>query len=197
MLAAGNGGPFSFLIASKRLAFHCWEMSMRKKTIMMATMMAAGAAQAQPAYTPDGKLLAPSDYRAWMFLTSGFDMSYVDGPARATHSFGNVFVDRPSYDAFIKTGAWPDKTVFVLEHRAGSADDPLVKRGQFQAGPATSIELHVKDASHGGWAFYAFGKDGAPAEMIAKTVSCYSCHQEHGQKDTVFTQYYPTLAGAR
>jgi cytochrome c553 len=166
-----------------------------RKALLIASLLFATAAKADTAYTPDGKLLAPTDYRNWIFLTAGFDLSYVDGPARATHSFGNVFVDRPSYDAFVKTGAWPDKATFVLENRAGSADDPLVKRGQFQAGPVTGMELHVKDAARGGWAFYAFGKDGAPASMIAKTASCYSCHAEHGQTDTTFTQFYPTLAG--
>src|SRR4051812_32274121 len=98
---------------------------MGKTKIAAALMLLAmSLAQAQPAYTPDGKMLPPPDYRDWMFLTSGYDMSYVEGPARATHSFGNVFVDRPSYDGFLKTGTWPDKTVFVLENRAGSADDP-------------------------------------------------------------------------
>jgi hypothetical protein len=121
-------------------------------------------------------------------------MSHVEGPAATTHSFGNVFVDRPSYEAFVKTGVWPDKTVFALESRAGSANDPLVKRGEFQAGPPTGLEIHVKDAAKGGWAFYGFGRDGGPAAMIAKTASCYSCHQDHAQTDTVFTQYYPTLA---
>jgi len=171
---------------------------MRKGLLVAAALTVSAPVLAQEqsllSYTPDGKMQLPKDYRDWMFLTSGYDMSYVDGPARATHSFGNVFVDRPSYAAFMKTGIWPDKTVLVLEHRAGSADDPLVKRGQFQTGPAAGIETHVKDAAKGGWAFYGFAKDGAPAAMIGKTADCYSCHQDHGQKDTTFTQYYPTLA---
>ena len=167
---------------------------MRKPAMIVALLLLATAAQATPAYTPDGKILPPTDYRDWIFLTAGFDLSYADGPARTTHSFGNVFVDRPSYAAFVKTGAWPDKTIFVLESRAGSADDPLVKRGQFQAGPVTGMELHVKDAARGGWAFYGIGKDGAPASMFPKTAGCYSCHAEHGQTDSTFTQFYPTLA---
>ncbi len=162
--------------------------------LMVGALLLASAASAQPAYTPDGKMLVPRDYRSWMFLTSGYDMSYVEGPAATNHSFGNVFVDRPSYEVFAKTGIWPDKTVFVLESRAGSADDPLVKRGEFQAGPPMSLETHVKDAAKGGWAFYGFGRDGGPAAMIPKTAACYSCHQDHAQTDTTFTQYYPTLA---
>ena len=170
---------------------------MKALMVTAAAMLLAATAQAQPAYTPDGKMQVPADYRSWMFLTSGFDMSYVEGPAATSHRFGNVFVDRSSYEAFVKTGIWPDKTIFVLEQRAGSADDPLVKRGQFQVGPPTGTEIHVKDSGKGGWAFYAFAKDGSPAAMLPKTASCYSCHEDHGQNDTTFTQYYPTLAGPK
>ena len=165
-----------------------------RKCLIVAALLISTAAIADPAYTPDGRLVPPTDYRDWIFLTAGFDLSYSEGPPRQTHTFGNVFVDRPSYAAFVKTGAWPDKTVFVLENRAGSPADPLVKQGQFQAGPVTGMELHVKDAAHGGWAFYGIGKDGAPAAIIAKSAACYSCHQERGQTDTTFTQFYPTLA---
>jgi len=161
--------------------------------LMVGALLLASAASAQPAYTPDGKMLVPSDYRSWMFLTSGYDMSYVEGPAATNHSFGNVFVDRPSYEVFIKTGAWPDKTVFVLESRAGSADDPLVKRGEFQAGPPMGLETHVKDAAKGGWAFYGFGKGSPSGKQIPASASCYSCHAQHGASDNTFVQFYPTL----
>jgi cytochrome c553 len=171
-------------------------MNKKMMGLALAGLAFATSASGQPAYTQDGKMLPPADYRSWIFLTSGFDMSYVDGPPATAHRFGNVFVDRLAYEAFVKTGLWPDKTVFVLESRAGSADDPLVKRGQFQAGPVLGLETHVKDAAKGGWAFYAF-RDAGPAAMIARTATCYSCHQDHGQKDTTFTQYYPTLADGK
>src|SRR5216110_402150 len=82
----------------------------------------AGVAGAEPktptlAYTADGKLVFPKDYRTWVYLSTGMDMSYADvGPAGTgdNHVFDSVFVNREAYDAFQKTGKWPDKTVMVL-----------------------------------------------------------------------------------
>jgi hypothetical protein len=153
-------------------------------------------AQSAPAlsYTADGKMVAPKDYRTWIYLSTGFDMSYAEGAAGAAHSFDNTFVNRDAYDGFLKTGVWPDKTVMVLEVRGTGGENPLNKKGEFQGG-LRGMEVHVKDASKGGWAFYCFGKDGAPAAMMPKTAVCYSCHQEHGAVDTTFVQFYPTLRG--
>ena len=172
---------------------------MNKSIIVAAAgLLLAGAALAQdaagPNYTADGKMLRPTDYRSWVFLSSGFDMSYTDASEAKAHQFNNVFVNRQAYEAFLKTGAWPDKTVLVLETRGGSADDPVLKRGQFQAGPVHGIEAHVKDESKGGWGFYNFGKDGSSAAVQPKTATCYSCHAEHGRADNTFAQFYPELA---
>ena len=172
--------------------------------VAAAAVLLAGAALAQAqaqelaglAYTPDGKMPYPKDYRTWILLSTGFDMSYVENAA-GVHLFDNVFASRGAHDAFLKTGAWPDGTVLVLEHRAAGSDPTFVKHGEFQSGPPVNVEAHVKDSAKGGWAFYAWGKDGALATMIPKTANCYSCHAEHGATDTTFTQFYPTLHEAK
>jgi Cytochrome P460 len=168
--------------------------------LAFAAALSTGAAPAQdsapPAYAPDGKMLFPAGYRTWVFLSSGFDMSYVAAPDRP-HLFDNVFVNRESYDTFVKTGAWPDRTVLVLELRAPGSNDPVVKRGQFQSGPPINVEAHVKDAAKGGWSFYAFGTGNAPAVRLPQAATCYSCHAEHAATDTTFTQFYPALPAAK
>ena len=160
-------------------------------------MLFGGAALAQPAdvlqYAPDGRMLPPKDYRSWVYLSTGFDMAYTEN-ANQVHVFDNVFVNREAYEGFLKTRLWPDKTVLVLEQRGAGGDDPVNKHGLFQSGEPTHAEVHVKDAARGGWAFYPVNKDGTPAAMIPKTAACYSCHEQHGQTDTGFTQFYPTLA---
>jgi hypothetical protein len=163
---------------------------------MAAAFAGVALAQQTPAlaYTVDGKMIQPKDYRTWIYLSTGFDMSYAEGAAGAAHTFDNTFVNREAYDGFLKTGVWPDKTVMVLEVRGTGGENPLNKKGEFQ-GDTRGMEVHVKDASKGGWAFYGFGKDGAPAVIMAKTASCYSCHQEHGAVDTTFVQFYPMLRG--
>ncbi len=147
-----------------------------------------------PTYTADGRLLPPFDYREWIYLSSGLDMSYSPRVAGAGNMsmFDNVFVTPEAYQAFVETGTWPDKTMLVLEVRGAESNTSINKGGHSQGKDVMGVEVHLKDESHGGWAFYAF--DGsAPAKMIPKDETCYSCHQQHAAVDTTFVQFYPTL----
>lgn len=157
------------------------------------------AADHLPRYTEDGRLLAPTDYREWIYLTSGFDMSYAEPNAASAAAgspsrFDNVFVTPEAYRAFLDTGTWPDKTVLVLEVRAAGSNASINKQGHFQTGDRFALEVHVKDVERfpGDWAFFGFS-GAEPAKMIAMTAQCYSCHLQHGGVDTTFVQFYPTL----
>jgi hypothetical protein len=149
----------------------------------------------QPTYTADGKLIPPADYREWVFLSSGLDMSYNEkANASPDPVFDNVFVNPEAYRVFLQTGTWPDKTQFVLEVRGSSAKGSINHRGHFQSGDIKGTEIHVKDNARfdGGWAFFDV-ENGAPAAQIPTTAACYACHRDHGAVDTTFTQFYPTL----
>jgi Cytochrome P460 len=164
---------------------------------VVALVLLGGAGELDPSapqYDASGKMLLPADYREWVFLSSGLDMSYSEGAAPDHHMFNNVFAPRAAYDAFLKTGVWPDKTVLLLEGRVGAGNVSIAKRGLVQTGEVMGIEAHVKDTARfkGGWAFFGFDGD-KPAEMIPYTASCYSCHQQHAAADTTFVQFYPTL----
>ncbi len=165
---------------------------MRKLILLGCTILGSLAALAQsPSYTPDGKLMFPTGYREWIYLTSGVDMSY--SPMAMDHSmFDNVFVNPEAYHAFLQTGTWPDKTMLVLEARMAGSKASINKSGHYQTAELMGREVHIKDSSRGGWAFYGFDGDG-PAKMIAKEASCYSCHEQHAAVDTTFVQFYPTL----
>jgi hypothetical protein len=156
------------------------------------------APQGAPQYDADGKLIFPADYREWVFLSSGLDMSYSPkAPADGSHMFNNVFVPRAAYESFLKNGVWPDKTVLLLENRGGATNLSILKHGQIQTGDIMGLEVHVKDAKFkGGWAFFSYDDDKKPAQEIAHTASCYSCHEAHGAADTTFVQFYPTLLPA-
>src|ERR1700734_2217508 len=96
-------------------------------------------------YTSDGQLKFPEQYREWVYLTSGFDMSYSANAQMADHHmFDNVFVDPESYKGFVKTGTWPDKTMIVLEHRGAEGKGSINERGNFQSG-LMDVEVHIKD----------------------------------------------------
>ena len=159
--------------------------------------LAGAAAPSEPEglrYDATGRLERPADYREWVFLSSGTDMSYSAAPAMAGgHMFDNVFAPRAAYAAFKRDGVWPQGTVLMLENRGGATKGSINRRGLYQTGEVMGLEAHVKDARFkGGWAFFGFDGDN-PAERIPYTAACYSCHQAHAAADTTFAQFYPTL----
>jgi len=158
-----------------------------------ATAAASSAQSGGPEYTGDGHLKLPENYREWVYLTTGFDMSYNPGMRMGHHMFDNVFVDPASYKAFVETGTWPDKTTLVLEQR-GAETSSINKTGSSQATDVMGIEVHVKDEARfpGKWAFFGFN-DGKIGDLFPKDAECYKCHAAHAAVDTTFVQFYPTL----
>ena len=149
-----------------------------------------------PAYTADGKLAFPTNYREWIYLTTGMDMDYNPNLNMAGHSmFDNVFVNPEAYKAFVATGTWPDKTMMVLEGRMAATKGSINKSGKYQTSDIMARSIHIKDESRfpGKWAFFGYDDDLKPAQQIPTKASCYSCHEQHGAVDTTFVQFYPTL----
>ena len=153
-----------------------------------------------PRFTAANELIRPADFREWIFVTSGLGMTYNE-PAAAPNtpprapSFTNVYVNPSSYRSFMKTGQWPDKTMFILEIRASQSEGSINKGGSFQGG-VRIIEASVKDEARfpGKWAYFNFGPD--MKERVAAlptTATCYACHSTHAAVDNTFVQFYPTL----
>ena len=155
------------------------------------------APPAGPEYTDDAQLKLPENYRQWVYLTSGFDMSYnpaMQGMGMDHHMFDNVFVNPESYKAFVETGAWPDKTMLVLEVRKAEGKGSINQKGSYQGTERMGLEVHVKDEARfpGKWAFFGFD-DNKTASMVPVKAECYACHSAHAAVDTTFVQFYPTL----
>jgi hypothetical protein len=161
----------------------------------VGALLAATNASAQPGYTTDGSLVRPAQYREWVFLSAGIDMSYNPAAMQMNHSmFDNVFADPVAWRAFQQTGHWPDGTMLALEVRGAQNKGSINKHGQFQAGPVMGLEVHVHDTHRfkDGWGFFTFGANG-PGALIPSNAACYACHQAHAAVDTTFVQFYPTL----
>ena len=154
----------------------------------------AGTSANTPSYTADGSLKFPANYREWIYLTSGIDMSYRQIGGMDHSMFDNVFVNPESYRAFLETGRWPDKTMLVLEARMAGSKASINKTGHFQTGEVMGLEVHVKDTARfeGGWAFFD-ADNGVTGKLLPKEMECYSCHAQHTAVDTTFVQFYPTL----
>jgi hypothetical protein len=149
-----------------------------------------------PQFTSDGKLKAPEDYRTWIYLSTGFDMSYISGARKPDHHmFDNVFVPQEAYAVFLKTGTWPEGTMLALEGREGESKGSINHGGNFQGTDVMGFEVHVKNSKRfaNGWAFFRFSGEGKSGVMIPTTADCYSCHAQHAAVDTTFVQFYPTL----
>jgi hypothetical protein len=171
-------------------------------TVAAAAMPSAllkSAPVANPSFTTSGQLVRPADYREWVYLTSGLGMTY--GPANDASgppAFDNVFVTPAAYQEFMRSGTWPDKTMFVLEARR-SEENVSINNGGRTQGPIAFMEASVKDVKRfpkGGWGYFSFdGPKGLveSAAPLPATASCYPCHAANTAVDNTFVQFYPTL----
>jgi hypothetical protein len=159
------------------------------KGLLALLVLAAGAALAQETE----KMAVPADYRQWVFLTASMDLNYTSAAAPGHHMLDNVLVNPEAYAAFVKTGAWPNKTILIKENRMAESAGTLSKAGHFQA-DVMNLEIHIKDeARPGKWAFFVSSDGKAPGALMPQSANCYSCHQDHAAVDTSFVQFYPTL----
>ena len=168
------------------------------RTIALAMLLSSFVAAADnppdPRFNAEGQLLRPDSYREWIYLSSGLGMSYgAITPQRDAPVFDNVFVHPAAYRAFVDTGKWPDKTMFVLEIRNSDSHASINKDGHFQAG-RVSVEAAVKDEKRfpEKWAYFGFPGDTAQAKQYPQT-RCWGCHNANGAVENTFVQFYPTL----
>ena len=157
---------------------------------------------ATPAYTSSGELLKPTDFRAWVFLSSGLGMTYsppavagaTTSAAARPPAFTNVYVNPSSYRKFTESGAWPDPTMFILEIRESASEGSINLAGRYQTG-LRAVEAEVKDSSRypDKWAYFDFGPTRDHATPLPKTAPCYACHGTKAAVEQTFVQFYPTL----
>jgi Cytochrome P460 len=160
---------------------------------------AAGAAPAAdgPEFTADGKLVRPTNYRKWVFLSSGYGMSYSqkasDDPDHLM--FTNVFVPPADYDYFLQHGSWPEKTMFVLEIYGSQSKGSINQHGHFQT-EFMGLDVEVKDASRfpEKWAYFGFdANEASSAPVTPGKNDCWKCHDQNAAVEHSFVQFYPAL----
>ncbi|HUK24417.1 MAG TPA: cytochrome P460 family protein [Terriglobales bacterium] len=165
----------------------------------VAMVLTAGALPAaapdsadMPQFTKDNQLVRPENYREWIFLSAGLGMSY--SPMNMNHEplFTNVFVPRWAYRAFLASGKWPDKVMFVVEERNSTSKGSIVKEGHFQT-DLEGIGVEVKDEARfpEKWAYFSFGENKTAGANPKQ--GCWECHENHAAVEHTFVQFYPTL----
>lgn len=179
--------------------------------MVLASYTAAGS---QPSYQQDGRLILPDGYEAWVFVGSNFGLAYnPDTPAMTAleiqraeqRLFHNIYIEPSAFAQFIKTGEFPDPTMFVMEsYTAGSKAAGGILNDGFFNEDRSRVEAAVKDSRRPGrseadkiWAYYSFAVDsgGQPASAARAfpDQSCHACHEMHAGHDNVWVQFYPKL----
>jgi hypothetical protein len=158
-------------------------------------LLAAGPKEnsLKPHYDAEGNLVRPAGYRDWEFLSAGYGMNY--SPAPGSHEmFTNVFVQHWAYEDFIKSGKWPEQSMFIIDVRDAESKGSINKTGHFQT-DLMALEVEVKDSTRNPdkWAYYSFKPDAKTAEAMPKGNDCWSCHEQHATVEHTFVQFYPTL----
>jgi hypothetical protein len=165
-------------------------------SVCLALFPIAGGQQqsVSPQFTADGKLVRPEGYRKWVYVSSGYGMSYSQSPD-GMQMFTNVFVTPAAYDYFAANGKWPDKTMFVLELYESTSRGSINKHGSYQT-QFSGLDVEVKDEARFAdkWAYFNFG--GATKSAGADTPSkndCWKCHEQNAAVEHSFVQFYPEL----
>lgn len=162
--------------------------------IVVGTLSLSAAApdSTRPQFTSDNQLLRPGNYREWIYLSSGLGMNY--NPQAGGHDmFTNVFVPQWAYQEFLKSGAWPDQTTFVVEERGAESRGSINQHGHYQTTELMGIGVEVKDSRlPDKWAYFNFDEDTKSAKANPKE-GCFTCHESHAAVEHTFVQFYPTL----
>src|ERR1700733_9425871 len=119
-----------------------------------------------PEYTASGELILPKNYRNWIFVGTPLTPNALNDGHANFPEYHNVYIEPCSYEKYLKTGVFPDGTVFYKELQLtlpgenpdGSRTEPS-GRGYFP-GALNGADVTVRDSKRfgetGGWGYFDF-----------------------------------------
>ena len=156
--------------------------------------------EGRPQFNSDGEMLAPKNYREWIFVGSSLGLGYQKTDKPNLGAFSHIYINPFGYRTFRETGKFPVGTVLMLE---------VVSRGE-KTNPALTgyfsnnfigLEAAVKtgDRFEDVWTYYNFFSDRKYKTKAKRLTSksCITCHKKHAKTDHVFTQFYPVLRAVK
>lgn len=165
-------------------------------TLRITRSQTPASAAPGPQFTADGKLVRPDGYRRWVYVSSGFGMSYnPDVGGNGNPAFTNVFVTPSAYDYFLANGKWPDKTIFVLEEYRSTSHGSINQHGSYQEA-FLGLDVEVKNESRfpNKWAYFGFNESQKSSSAIEPGKNgCWQCHDSNAAVEHSFVQFYPEL----
>ena len=189
-------GLLALLIATVVASLFMTNCMSERRRVRAASLATSG--MPLPEYDSSGALIRPKDFENWMFVGSNIGMSYSTEESKGPGEFHNVYTQREAYAEYVKTGKFPEKTMFVLAEYAPQQKVSINKNGYFEgylSGMAASVKNHERFPE--GWAYYAFDSvaAGAKAKASLKPM-CFECHDQHADDDHVFVQFHAVLRQA-
>lgn len=148
-------------------------------------------------FTDDGALKLPANLDQWVFIGSSLGMGYSDvafNPG-SPGNFQIVTMEPTAYSEFMRTGLFPDGSMFALAFYGAQTDISINQTG-FVMGDQRMIEIHLKDSTRfpeTGFNFYMFHPGQMTADSRQLPNNCVTCHMQHAAHDGVFTQFYPVI----
>jgi hypothetical protein len=177
--------------------------------LFRTTPVVAQAQHSAAVFTSDGKMQLPTGYRRWVFVGAPLTPNGLNNGMANFPEYHHVYVEAQNVDAYLKTGSFPEGTVFVKELTRlldptfpdGSRTEPS-GRGFFN-GAYNCMDVTVKDskrfAKTNGWGFFTFGHHPEPCDKTAEekpVTECAGCHIANVAKtDMTWIQFYPMLRG--
>lgn len=161
----------------------------------------AADADGLPRFDQENLMLAPADYREWIFVGSALGLGYKENKGSDGGSFSHVYINPFGYREYRKSGTFPVGTVLMLEIASRGEKSPPALSGAY-SDEFIGLEAAVKtgDRFDDVWTYYDFsGGDGQPLPKASRirSKSCIECHRDHAATDHVFTQFYPVLRAVR
>jgi cytochrome P460 len=114
-----------------------------------------------PRYAEDGSLIRPDGFERWVLAGSSLGLGYADAPdATGLGAFHNVYLEPGAYEAFRRTGEFPEGTMLAMAVYDPEERIPPQRRGYVE-GALIGLEMAVKDSARfdEGWAYFAFATD--------------------------------------
>ena len=148
-------------------------------------------------FTPSDDLIFPAATDRWVVLGTNIGGDYSDAEFNPKNPgmIGVVQMEPNAYTYLLENGEYADGTMFLLSFYQ-TQEKPEPGLNGFVQGDLEAREIHVIDRVkyQDNRGFYLFAADGrGPSAMLPAGNECVQCHAEHGDFDSTFTQFYPTI----
>ena len=154
-----------------------------------------------PTFDDQGRLLTPEGWQKWVLAGSSLGLGYTPRTrGENPGTFKHVYINPGSFDHYVRTGEFPDKTMLVMPVYSSENRSEPAENGWYPD-RMRAMEAAVKDVERfeGGWGYFDLNIDdeNPQAAEAFPRARCASCHSEHAAVDNVFVQFYPVLRHAR